>query len=85
MRSYWDFYFGYGIEAAAVCVVEAILFWQLAGIAGVNATLIRPIVLLFLVVNLGHVLLTARYFFWVPIVFDLAIAVCLGWALVVPR
>jgi len=29
-RSYWDFYFGYGIQAAARCLVEAALFWQLA-------------------------------------------------------
>jgi hypothetical protein len=81
-RSYWDFYFGYGLEAAAVCLVEAVLFWQLARIAGVDETLVRPIVLLFLVVNLGHALLTARFFFWVPIVFDRGVAACLGLALV---
>src|SRR5260221_2674596 len=30
-RTYWDMYFGYGLEAAFVCLVEAVLFWQLAG------------------------------------------------------
>src|SRR2546426_9055191 len=30
MRSYWDMYYGYGLEAAFICLVEAILFWQLA-------------------------------------------------------
>jgi hypothetical protein len=25
MRSYWDFYFGYGLEAAFVCLIEAVL------------------------------------------------------------
>jgi hypothetical protein len=29
-RSYWDFYVGYGTQAAARCLVEAALFWQLA-------------------------------------------------------
>jgi hypothetical protein len=40
---------------------------------------------LFILVNVGHALLTARYFFYVPIVFDLAIAACLGWAFVTSR
>src|SRR6266581_4174942 len=33
MRSYWDFYFGYGLEPAFFCLLEAVLFWQLATIA----------------------------------------------------
>ena len=81
MRSYWDFYYGYGLEAAAACLVEAVLFWQLARVARSQPTVVQPIVALFVVVNVGHALLVARYFFYVPIVFDLAIAVCLGWAL----
>jgi hypothetical protein len=78
MRSYWDFYYGYGLQAAAACLVEAVLFWQLARVAESQPALIRPIVGLFVLVNVGHALLTARYFFYVPIVFDLAIAACLA-------
>jgi hypothetical protein len=85
VRSYWDFYFGYGLEAAAVCIIEAILFWQLSRIAASNPALVRPIVALFIVANLGHIALTARYFFYVPIVFDVAIAGCLAWAFVAAR
>ena len=32
-RTYWDMYFGYGLEAAFVCLLEAVLFWLLAGAA----------------------------------------------------
>jgi hypothetical protein len=79
-RSYWDFYIGYGLEAAAACLVEAVLFWQLARMAESQPALVRPTVALFVLVNLGHALLAARYFFYVPIVFDLLIATCLGGA-----
>jgi hypothetical protein len=81
-RSYWDFYFGYGLEAAAVCLVEAVLFWQLARIADSHPTLVRPAVALFVLANVGHALLMGRYFFTLPLVFDLLIAACLGWAFV---
>ncbi len=78
-RSYWDFYFGYGLLAAAACFVQAILFWQLGTIAAFNGELIRPIVGLFLLANVGHALLVARYFsLYVTIAFDLLIAACLA-------
>ena len=82
-RSYWDLYFGYGLIAAAVCVVEAVLLWQLARIATVQPVLARPIVALFIAANVGHAALVWRYFaFPIPIAFDLLIAGCLSWALV---
>ena len=80
LRSYWDMYFGYGLEAAAVCFVEAVLFWQLADVAASQPELVRPMVALFILFNAGHALLTARYFFHLPMVFDVAIAGCLTWA-----
>ena len=50
-RSYWDMYFGYGLEAAVVCLVEAVLFWQLAGAASTAPALVRSIALLFAAAN----------------------------------
>ena len=74
-RSYWDMYFGYGLEAAVVCLVEAILFWQLAAIASRDVSLVRPIALLFAMANLAHIGMLARYFaFPLPMVFDALIA-----------
>lgn len=72
---YWDYYFGYGLIAAAVCLVEAVLFWQLATIAATRPLLVRPMVALFVVWNLAHAALLARYFkFPLPMAFDAIIA-----------
>jgi hypothetical protein len=84
-RSYWDLYYGYGLQAAAACLVEAILLWQLARIAESQPALVGPIVGLFVLVNVAHAMLTARYFFYLPVVFDLVIAACLTWAFIVTR
>src|SRR5438067_1711044 len=55
LRSYWQMYFGYGLEAAGVCLVEAILLWQLAGIAAATSlATVRPIMILCLVANIAH-------------------------------
>jgi hypothetical protein len=80
-RSYWDFYFGYALEAAFICLIEAVLFWQLAGGASTNPLLIRSIAALFILFNTVHVLLAWRYFFITPIIPDLVIIACLGLAL----
>lgn len=79
-RGYWDLYFGYGLIAAAICLLEAVLLWQLSRIALVQPALARPIVVLLLVWNVGHALLVWRYFaFPIPVAFDLLVAVCLAW------
>ena len=83
MRSYWDFYTGYGIEAAAVCGVEALILWQLASLAAIRPAMVRPIVAILALANLAHVALISRYFFYLPIVFDAAIAGTLIWAFAV--
>ena len=79
-RSYWDFYFGYGLEAAFFCLLEAVLFWQLATIAKTAPLVIRPIVALFFLANIGHAILVVRYFFITPLVPDIFIAACLAFA-----
>jgi hypothetical protein len=85
-RSYWDMYFGYGLIAAGVCLVEAVLLWQLGQIAAENPTLPRPIIGLLIAANIGHVLLVARYFmFVVPMIFDVLIAALLIWTYVALR
>jgi hypothetical protein len=79
-RSYWDMYFGYGLIAAGVCLVEAVLLWQLGRIAAMSPALLRPFIILLIAANIVHVLLVARYFmFVVPIVFDLLIVALLAW------
>jgi hypothetical protein len=78
LRSYWDFYFGYALFVALTCVIEAVLFWQLAGIAAAHPALVRPIIALFCGANIVFALLAAKYFFVTPIVPDVILALCLG-------
>ena len=80
-HSYWEMYIGYGLFAAFNCAIEAVLFWQLAGWDEVERARARPIILLFLLANLGYAGLVARFFFLVPMVFDLLIAALLAAAL----
>lgn len=77
-RSYWDFYFGYGLMAAFVCVIQAVLFWQLAGYAAAAPGLVRAVSALFVVAVLGHAALALRFFFITPVIPDLLIAACLA-------
>jgi hypothetical protein len=77
-RSYWDFYFGYGLMAACNCLVEFVLFWQLASIAKSSPAVIKPVAGLFLVANVGYAILVLIYFFPLPAYFDIAIAILLG-------
>jgi len=72
---YWDYYFGYGLVAAAACVVEAALLWQIATIAATQPLLVRPLIAVFVIANVAHALLLARYFkLPLPIAFDVIIA-----------
>jgi hypothetical protein len=80
--SYWDYYFGYGLIAAAICIIEAALLWAMGSIATTNAAVVRPLLAILALWNLAHAIVVLRYFrFPVPIAFDLIIALCLVWAL----
>jgi len=81
VRSYWDLYFGYGLLAAFNCLIEAVLFWQLATLAARSLRDIRPIIALFTAANLAYAAMVLKFFFIVPLVPDLVIAACLGGAL----
>jgi hypothetical protein len=80
MRSYWDFFFGYGWLVAITLVIQGILFWQLATMAKTNAAPIRPILLLFCINFLATTVVAFKYFFIAPAVTELLIAACLAGA-----
>jgi phosphoglycerol transferase MdoB-like AlkP superfamily enzyme len=80
MRTYWDFFFGYGLMVAITLLVQGILFWQLATIAKTNAAQTRPIILLFCFNFLATTVVAWKYFFIAPAVTELLIAVSLGGA-----
>jgi len=70
-RTYWDFYFGFGLIISAFLLVQAVVLWQLQ---------IRPIVASFLVAFVVNAILAWMFFFAVPAVMAAAIAICLGLA-----
>jgi hypothetical protein len=78
-RSYWSFFIGSGLMAALNCLVEAVLFWQIA--SALPTVLAVPVILLYAVANVGHATLSRRYFFYTPMIFDLAITFSLSLAL----
>jgi hypothetical protein len=80
-RSYWDFYYGYGLMAILLGIVEIGILWQVARLAATDVAAGARIVAVLLLLNLGHALIAWNYFFLAPLAFDLAVAACLVWAL----
>ncbi len=76
-RTYWDFFFGYGLILSVCLLVEGVLFWQLADIAKSQPKLIRPILAAFILAFCGTAIIAGRYFFIAPAVTEVLIAGCL--------
>jgi hypothetical protein len=83
-RSYWDFFMGFGLFITVSFLLEAVVFWQLAAMVKTDdAARTRPIVMAFCVGYVAYAVLAWRYFFVVPVVFEIVIALCLlgAWVL----
>lgn len=81
-RSYWDFYFGYGLLAIMWGVIEIALLWALTTVAGAQTASLTALIVILLAANVGHAVLTLRYFFLIPAIFDVIISIVLVAALV---
>jgi len=81
-RTYWDFYFGFGVIISAYLLVQAIVLWQLASLAKTDPLRVRPIMASFFVAFIVNAVLAWQYFFAVPVVMAVAISVCLALAFV---
>ena len=79
-RSFWDFFIGYGLTISVSELLQAVVFWQLAGLAKADPLRMRPIIAVFLLANLGFAILAWRYFFLPPLLGDLLIAIALALA-----
>jgi hypothetical protein len=82
MRSYWDFYMGFGLVVSVFLTVEAVVFWQLGSLAKADALRLRPVLATFLIGYLGAAVVSYRYFFVGPVITEMLIALCLGLAIV---
>jgi hypothetical protein len=79
-RTYWDFYFGFGVMISVYLLVQAVVLWQLASLAK-RGTQVRSIVASFLVAFAINAILVWKYFFTIPAIMVMVIALCLLLAL----
>ena len=82
VRSFWDFFFGYGLFISINFLIQAVLFWQLASFAKRGLREIRPIIACFFFGYVGFAILAWTYFFIAPAVHEVLIAICLGLAFI---
>jgi hypothetical protein len=80
-RTYWDFYFGFGLISGADLALASALLWWLASLARRDARQVRPILWVVIAALLANAYLTYRYFFAVPTAFALLIAALVAGAL----
>ena len=72
LRSYWDFYVGFGLFVTVMMLFAAVVAWQMAGLPQETLSrikLIRWSLAIALAVITG---MTWRYFFLAPLVFSVA-------------
>ena len=79
-RTYWDFYYGFGVIIIGYLAVQSVVLWQLAELARVNPSQVRPIIAAFFVAFAVNAVLAWTYFFALPAILAGAIAVCLAFA-----
>ena len=79
-RTYWDFFFGYGLILSVCLLVQGVLFWQLGDIAKSQPKLIRPILAAFILSFGATTIIAQRYFFLAPAITEVIIAGCLAGA-----
>ena len=76
-RTYWDFYYGFGVSISVYLFAQSILLWQIAAVSKSAARQMRPLMLTFLVSNLISVAITWKYFFVAPLILTLATTACM--------
>ena len=85
MRSYWDFYLGFGLMVSVFLAMEGVVFWQLGSLAKTDALRLRPVLATFLVGYLGAAMVSYRCFFAAPVITEILISLCLGLAIASAR
>ena len=76
VRTYWDFFVGFGLFVSVLMVFAAIVAWQLGGLPAETLARMRMVAWGF-VICVGIVTwLSWRYFFVIPVVFSIVILLC---------
>jgi hypothetical protein len=84
-RTYWDFYFGFGLFLTVSLLLQAVLLWQLASLAKSDPAKASPFIAALLVAFIAAVVLSWRFFFIAPLVMEVIIAILIGLAYVLTK
>jgi hypothetical protein len=76
-RTYWDFYIGFGLFVSVFLLLAVVLAWQLARLPPESLVLMRGTAWTFALCFVVISVLSWKYFFVIPIVFSIAITLCL--------
>ena len=68
LRTYWDFYFGFGLFLTVNLLLLSALMWRLASVAKVNRDLTRPFIGMLCIAFMAFAILSWFYFFIAPVV-----------------
>jgi hypothetical protein len=79
-RTYWDFYFGFGLFLTVSMVLISALLWQIASLAKGEAAVARPFVGSICAAFIAFAIVSGLYFFIAPLVLEIVIAIILGLA-----
>jgi len=85
LRTYWDFYLGFGLFVTVSLVLLAVLMWQLGSLVKVDPAKARPFIASLTVAFIAIAVLSWAFFFVAPLVTEVLIAVLLGVAYVLAR
>ena len=77
-RTYWDFFVGFGLFVTVLMVFASIIAWQFGSLPSETLAAMRVSAWGFVVCFAVVAYLSWRYFFMVPVVFSIAILVCLA-------
>jgi hypothetical protein len=79
-RTYFDFYYGFGVSITVYMLALAIILWQVGDVAKANAVAARPIMFTLFLAYVAGGVITVMYFFAAPIVFSALVCILIGWA-----
>ena len=77
-RTYWDFYVGFGLTISVILLLAVVLAWQLGGLPPESLAKMRGTAWTFALCFAAITVLDWKYFFIIPIVFSIAITLCLA-------
>ena len=76
-RTYSDFYLGFGLFVSVFLLLAVVLAWQLGGLPPESLALMRGTAWTFALCFAAISVLAWKYFFILPIVFSIAVTLCL--------